>query len=479
MESTLSSNVLSHLKSPKKSVGDMTADAVSNIIAAAADIAIVIDASRRIIDVSTSIDALKRYGIEKWVGQLWADTVTIESRPKLERLLKDATADAPAVWREINHPLPGGGNALVGYRAIATGQKKHTILIGRDLGAVSLIQQRLVTTQQSMEREYTRFRQAETRYRILVDLSSEAILFVDALTLKIVEANPAASHMLGKSGKKTTGWTFSDAFDAQGGKAIASLVGAVRASGNAAEAYARLADGHKQVLVSASLFRQERSAQFLIRIRPTEHFATAALTTEPSLPEAVERLPDGFVVADQHLLVLSANAAFLDMIQAVNDQQIRQQPLENWIGRPGIDLIALSEILHEHGSVRNFPTITRGEFGASEDVEVSAVLVADGSKPYVAMSVRRITRNLVQPMPDGRTLPQSVEQMTELVGRVPLKEMVREAADWIERLSIEAALVVTGDNKASAADMLGLSRQSLYVKMRRFGLAESESDTPD
>ena len=479
MESTLSSNVLSHFQSPKKSVGDMTADIVSKLIAVASDIAIVLDASRKIIDVSTTIEALKRDGIGQWVGRLCSDTMAIESRPKLERLLQDAASDAPAIWREINHSLPGGGNALVSYRAVATGHKDRTILIGRDLGALSLLQQRLITTQQSMEREYARFRQAETRYRILVDLSSEAILFVDALTLKIVEANPAAAYLLGKSGKKTTGWIFSDAFDAQGAKAITSLVGAVRASGNAAEAYARLAEGHRQVLVSASLFRQQRSAQFLIRIRPTEHSAAIALSAEPSLPEAVERLPDGFVVADQHLQVLSANAAFLDMIQAVNDQQIRQQPLDNWIGRPGIDLTALNDILHEHGSVSNFPTITRGEFGANEDVEVSAVLVADGNKPYIAMSVRRVTRNPAQHIPDGRTLPQSVEQMTELVGRVPLKEMVREAADWIERLSIEAALVVTGDNKASAAEMLGLSRQSLYVKMRRFGLAEPDSDTPD
>jgi len=66
--------------------------------------------------------------------------------------------------------------------------------------------------------------------------------------------------------------------------------------------------------------------------------------------------------------------------------------------------------------------------------------------------------------------------MTELVGRVPLKDMVREATDWIEKLSIEAALIVTGDNRASAADMLGFSRQSLYIKMRRYGLGDSETD---
>jgi DNA-binding NtrC family response regulator len=63
-----------------------------------------------------------------------------------------------------------------------------------------------------------------------------------------------------------------------------------------------------------------------------------------------------------------------------------------------------------------------------------------------------------------------------LIGRVPLRDLVREATDVIEKLSIEAALELTGDNRASAAEMLGLSRQSLYVKLRRFGLAEHAAE---
>jgi DNA-binding NtrC family response regulator len=46
----------------------------------------------------------------------------------------------------------------------------------------------------------------------------------------------------------------------------------------------------------------------------------------------------------------------------------------------------------------------------------------------------------------------------------------------IERLCIEAALELTGDNRASAAEMLGLSRQSLYSKLRRFGITDAEPD---
>jgi DNA-binding NtrC family response regulator len=76
----------------------------------------------------------------------------------------------------------------------------------------------------------------------------------------------------------------------------------------------------------------------------------------------------------------------------------------------------------------------------------------------------------------GRQLPRSVEQLAELVGRVPLKDLVRQTTDVIERLCIEAALELTHDNRASAAEMLGLSRQSLYLKLRRYGLGDLDGE---
>ena len=81
------------------------------------------------------------------------------------------------------------------------------------------------------------------------------------------------------------------------------------------------------------------------------------------------------------------------------------------------------------------------------------------------------------PSQAGARPTRSVEQLTELIGRVPLKDLVREATDAIERLCIEAALELSGDNRASAAEMLGLSRQSLYVKLRRYGLGDATVDS--
>jgi len=137
-----------------------------------------------------------------------------------------------------------------------------------------------------------------------------------------------------------------------------------------------------------------------------------------------------------------------------------------------VDMSVLLANLRQHGVVRLFATTVHGEYGTDADVEVSAAAVPDGALPCAGFAVRNVGRRLAADPRAGRELPRSVAQMTELVGRVPLKDLVRESTDVIERLCIEAALELTGDNRASAAEMLGLSRQSLYVKMHRYGLGD-------
>jgi transcriptional regulator with GAF, ATPase, and Fis domain len=128
------------------------------------------------------------------------------------------------------------------------------------------------------------------------------------------------------------------------------------------------------------------------------------------------------------------------------------------------------ESLQQHGFVRNFNTILRNFYEEQEDVEVAgAALITDGSTRYGL--IIRVVRPAASTTVNANTMHRhSVEQLTDLVGRVKLKELVRESADLIENLAIQAALELTNDNRASAAELLGLSRQSLYSKMRRFGL---------
>ncbi len=411
---------------------------------------------------------------ETWIGKRWIDTVTVESRPRIEELLLDAEKAAPLRWRQVNHPVADGADLPVRYAAIRIANGR-VVAVGRDLRPVAALQQRLVDAQQTMEREYARLRHAETRYRLLFQIAAQPVLIVDANSLKIVEANPSAGKLLNKSTKRLSGRAFLELFNGESAKAIQSQLAQVRATGIAEELTAHLNEGNQETIVGTSIFRQESASHFLVRLSPTQA-DLAQPRSGSKLLRVVESLPDGFVVTDLERRIITANPAFLDLAELASEQQARGQQLERWIGRPGVDVDALIANLREHGSVRHFNTIVRGEYGANDEVEISAVSVLTGEHPCYGFTVRMVGARRPAQSRHPRELPRSVEQLTQLVGRVTLKELVRETTDVIERLCIEAALELTGDNRASAAEMLGLSRQSLYSKLRRFGLGDLDSD---
>ena len=464
-------------KAPQRSLGNLDADAAATLIAAATDVSVIVDASGVVRDLAFHSEELSNEldGSGRWLNQPWIDTVTVESRPKVEALLREATArKAIPRWRHINHPSPSGTDVPILYSAVQVGEQGRIVAFGRDLRAISVLQQRLVDAQQSLERDYSRLRHVEARYRMLFELSSEAVLILDATTLKVTEANPAARLLFGDGPKRLLGRAFIDLFDAEGGAAVDAMLVGLRGAGRAENARARLVDGGLPVMVSASLFRQDNGTFLLARMfrDPADNAVPPEPQIKSKLLQLVESAPDGFVVTGTDGLILTANAAFLDMAEMASEEAVRGESLDRWVGRPGVDLSVLLANLRQRGSVRLFATIVHGEFGTTADAEISAVAITNGGQPCFGFAIRNIGRRLQPDTRAGRELPQSIAQLTELIGRVSLKDLVRETTDVIERLCIEAALELTGDNRASAAEMLGLSRQSLYVKLRRYGLGD-------
>ena len=194
------------------------------------------------------------------------------------------------------------------------------------------------------------------------------------------------------------------------------------------------------------------------------------------MQETLREAPDAVLLTDPDGRVLAANKAFLDLAQLITEEQALGHSADRWLGRSGVDLSVLLTNLRQHDVVRLFATTLRGESGARAEVEISAASLNDLRQPMIAFFVRDIGRRIGSENPATQQLPRSIEQVTERVGRVPLKELVRESKDVIEALCVEAALKLTHDNRASAAELLGLSRQSLYAKLRRYGIGSVESD---
>jgi transcriptional regulator PpsR len=459
---------------PAEILKDLDAEAAGALIAAATDIALVVGTDGVIKDMSIGGTDLADEPFDEWVGRRWADTVTDDTRAKIELLLAEAPTRGPSTWRQVNHPGRAGKDVPILYATVRLGGGDQILAVGRNLGAIATLQQRLVEAQQTLERDYSRIRMAETRYRLLFQTTAEAVMILDANTEKVLEANPATRELLGDAGGGIVGKSLTEVFDTAGRKAIDALLAGVRAAGRAADVRVQTADGGREFLVGASMFRQGSSSCFLVRMTPAPRgTAGESLQAEARFLKMVENAPEAFVVTDDQGRVLAVNPAFLELAQLAHDDQAHGRPLEDWLGRPGVDMNVLMSHLRQHGAVRFFETSLRAELGPPLDVELSAVAVAHGTAPCYGFMIRNVVRpSSTATTASGRELPRSVEQLTELVGRVPLKELVRETTDVIERLCIEAALELTEDNRASAAEMLGLSRQSLYVKLRRYGLGD-------
>ena len=463
-------------KAPKTSLGNLDAEAAAILISAAADIALIIDEAGVIRDAAFNSGDLAQEmeGQESWLGRPWVETVAEDSRPKVVAMLQDVADRALPRWRHINQGALRGTSVPILFSTVRLGDGGRVVAFGRDLRPLSALQQRLVEAQQSIDRDYARLRNAETRYRMLFQLWTEPVLILESGSHKVLEANRAADQLLGRGGKRGAARSFHEMFAAAGLGPIDQLLASVRATGRADDVRALLAEDGREVLISATPFRQENASLVLVRLTYPQGEAGAIVLpkAKSKLLKLIESVPDAFVVTGQDGRVLTANAAFLEMTQLASEEQAVGEQLERWLGQPGVEMEVLTANLRQRGPVRLFATTMRGEYGATVDVEISAVSVMNGVGPCFGFAIRDIGTRVAAPPRVGVKQPRSVEQLTELIGQVPLKDLVREATDVIERLCIEAALELTGDNRASAAEMLGLSRQSLYVKLRRYGLGD-------
>ena len=308
------------------------------------------------------------------------------------------------------------------------------------------------------------------------------VMGAEAATLRLVEANPAALDELGLRADRLAGVSLTSLFSPLSGDALASVLAAARHSGEAAEIEVARAGTTRRTSIRAIAFRQDGAVHLLVRLGITPSDG-AGVATDPALRHVhgmVEQTPDGCVIMSPDRLVLHANRAFLELAQLSSRHQALGEPLDRWLGRPGIDLPLIQGTLADHGVVRNFPTIIRGAFGSVEAVELSAVTAWAGETGSTGLIIRSKGAQLAAPQPQrGPALPRSVEQLSQLVGSVPLKDIVRETSDVIEKLCIESALDLSRDNRAAAAQMLGLSRQGFYAKLRRHGLgALVDQDEP-
>jgi len=447
----------------------------AQLVAAAADITFVLGATGMIEDVAFGSSELAPAfaGMRNWVGRDWAETTTLESQGKAREILAEAgTGSARA--RHVNQQAPNGPAVALMCTA-ARAAHGHTVVFGRDLRPLSNLQQQLMEALQAVERDYGRLRQMETRYRVLFQMSAEPVLLADTATLRITESNLAADRAIALLPGSAANRSLTDLFDPSAGPRLQALLSQARAAGRAEDVPLRMAGGVRDVLVSASMLRYDDKSFFMLRLATGQAPEMRLPGGEARLSSFLSVAPDGVVVTSGDGSMLAANPAFLAMAELSSFGEANGENLGRFLGRQEVELDVLIANLRMRGPVCLLQTALRGALGSTSQVEVSAAEMAGPGQPAYGFAIRDVGPRIGgSNTARGSGMPAPAANLAELVGRVPLRELVRDATDVIEKMAIEAALELSSDNRALAAEMLGLSRQSLYVKLRRFNIGGAE-----
>ena len=452
----------------------------ATFVSVASDVALVIDPGGVITNVALGAEPITSQPGD-WVGRHWVDTVTGETRQKIEALLQEVQAAGVSRRREVNHPVAGGTDVPVAYAAVRLGRNGPVLAVGRDLRAVSAIQQQFIDAQQSMERDYWRQRQAESRYRMLFQVAHDGVMVVDAASLRVVEANRAAAALFNAQPAAMTGRLVSDGIAAPLRATVDELLVAARTTGRPGELRALVsptggaASAPVAIDLSATPFRADDAMLLLVRLRSAESpFGDGG--ADHRLTEFVERSPDAIVIADSAGRVLMNNPAFA---QLCRDSGGLPSDIATPVGQTLVTLLgdtdgrvaaALAEA-RSRGIAELRPAVAGVHVGRQLDVELSAALLAEGDQECIGLTLRRIDGRLAALPPQIGELAGALDRLAVQVGIVPLPELLQEATDLAERHLLEAALNRAQGNAMQAAQLLGISAESLWLRMHHHRLS--------
>ncbi len=442
-------------------------------VSLASDIVLVIDEDGRIQSVSQGASKPIDAQAARWVGRPWIDTVTGETRHKIESMLTDIKSSGVARRREVNLLGTGEGDVPIAFSALRLGVGGPVLAVGRDLRAVSAIQQRFVDAQQELERGYWRARQAESRYRLLFQVATDAVLTVDAASLRVIEGNHAAAKLLGAAlaGRETA-----DLFEHASRGAAREMLHNARASGRSLEVLLRPGNTLVAVAVSATPFRAEDGLRLLLRLRSAAAPQTAGSDSNKTFPLRVDNTHDGVVVTDSNGRILVANPAFAALVNASNEDDLRGHLISSWIGRVDTDVAALLAGAQGHGIAHLVRSRLRQGAGGGVDIDVTAALLVDGEQECVGFTIQRCT---ARPKP-GADLALSLAMLDERIGQVDLAELMANSKRLLEDHFMGSALARARGDTTSAAAMLGIAVDDLLQwQARRQRTAIEHSAKPD
>ena len=448
-------------------------EVLGDIIARVADLSIVVTAEGRVLSVLTNPHHRTHGRLAHWDGTDLRRFLAAESAAKLDEALAAVAAGETPRPTELNHAGDARWDFPMRYSFHAIGPDGAVLMLGHDMQPVAEMQQQLVRAQLALERDYEDRRGLGIRYRALMETVPSGLLFVAEATGRIVDANAAAAEALSTPRAQLEGAILAPLFAGRDGGLIERLSAAAETDPPAPVEMRLRGDG-RALTLTATAFRAAGERLLLVRLG-----GDGAAPPPGALAARLESLwtagPDGIVFTDAAGVVLAANEAFTSMVDAAHAGGVRGRSLADHLGRGSVDLSVLLEQSAREGAMRLYATRLRPRYGEEMPVEIAATALPGGASAAYGFVIRDAAR------PDGARRTGSavsddaVRSVMELVGQSTLRDIVAETTDVVEKMCIETAVELTSNNRVAAAEMLGLSRQSLYVKLRKYDLLKQPS----
>lgn len=446
---------------------------VLDLVGAASDLTLVVGPDHMVETVVANPQSGLAALATGWEGRTLQSLFAEESWTKLGPRLASPD-EGPSL--ELNHSGPVQYDFPIRYVLRRWPGTDRLLMMGRDLRSLAEVQQQLVQAHRAIGRDHEAQRELETRYRVLMEENSFPLMIVSETTGRILDLNSSAARLLGAPRNDLLNAPVAQEFDGRRrGELIESL--ARNASGEAGgQLDLNVRRTSQRVKLSAKMFRAARDRLLLCRIGLSDSAQSQESDRSMMLQSLFEKGTDAIVFLDGSGVIKAANEAFLHLTDSHSQSVVVDRAFSDFLSRGAVDLKVLLDNVKRVGHLRHYRTRLNTDYMGEVSVELSATLLQDKGKPLVAIVARDsvVSDRVVWPASPSAD-NEGLRNVMRLVGYSTLKEIVDETTEIIEKMCIEAALEMSGNNRAAAAELLSLSRQSLYVKLRKFGILNKEA----
>ncbi len=454
---------------------------VSSVISTMSDISLTIDPDRCVTAAVARPSSPFSEQVNEWVGKRFADVLKGDSPRQFEQRLSELVERAaqgektPFRWVELEHSDSAGHSMPIRYAMHWMAARDEVLMLGQDQRPVIEMQQQLLNAQIALEQDYESQREIDTRYRLLMDFTSDAVALVSASTGRVVDINHNAASLFGVKRADLLETVFADHFVSRGKTGLIASLTTHVALDSPEPVEVEVKSSQRSLLLSSKLFRAAGEQLILVRLTDPQFGSVADGRLIANLRQLFYRSPEAMVFTDREGRVVDANETFLNMTDTVSMNDLRGVSLAEFLARGTVDLKVLLENAQRAGQLRMYATKLKTGFDAQVSIELSATWLDDRIDPVLALVIRNASNTATQ-RPEMVSTDADMRGVMELVGSSTLKDIVSDTTNVIEKICIETAIELTRNNRVAAAEMLGLSRQSLYVKLRKYGMLARDED---